>query len=626
MKSRKIAAAAALFCTLLVSLSSLAQTRERADIALEHTWNLADIYPSDEAWAADRDDLAGRFDEVVGFRDTLADSPQTLLACLTLRDSISKQLGRLYSYASMRSDVDTRQSEYQGLKQSLRQLTTDYASRTAFLVPEIAAIEQQTVDDFLGREPGLAVYKMYLHDIQRTKEHLLSAEEEKIVAEAGLLAAAPSAIFSIFSNAEMPFPEITLSDGTTAKLNQAAYARLRASENRDDRKAVFDAFFGAFDQFKQTFGTQLSSQVNVDMFRARVRNYNSSLEKALDGGNIPVSVYHSLIGAVHGNLDSFHRYLRLKQRMLDVEQLEYYDVYAPVVAEVDLSYSYEQAQRLVLESLAPMGQDYVRVVEESFRRRWIDVYPSEGKRVGAYCNGSCYDVHPYMLLNYNGQYNDVSTLTHEMGHAMHSYYSNKTQPFATADYAIFVAEVASTLNEALLINKMLDTIKDDDVRLSLLMNYLDGIKGTVFRQTQFAEFELAIHQKAESGQPLTGDVLTEIYGNIIRKYYGHNEGVCNVDDAYCVEWAYVPHFYYNFYVYQYATSFTASTALSRAILAGEPGAVERTIEFLSAGGSDYPVDILKRAGVDMTSPEPFDRTMVAMNRVMDQIEEILDRR
>jgi len=312
--------------------------------------------------------------------------------------------------------------------------------------------------------------------------------------------------------------------------------------------------------------------------------------------------------------------------MLGVDQLEYSDLYAPVVAEVDLEYSYEQARQLVLDALAPLGKGYTDLVERAYNERWIDVYPTPGKRSGAYSNGGCYDVHPYILLNYNGRYDDVSTLAHELGHAMHSHYSNAAQPYPTAGYATFVAEVASTLNEALLNHKMLKEIGDDKLRLALLMNYLDGLKGTVFRQTQFAEFELAIHERAEAGESLTGDSLTKIYGDILRRHYGHAEGVCNVPDACLIEWAYVPHFYLNFYVYQYATSFTASTSLAEKILGGEPDAVPKTIEFLSAGGSDYPVEILKRAGVDMLTSEPFDRTIAAMNRTMDQIEEILARR
>jgi len=626
MKKHLVRLALLSILVVLCQTRAFTQPRDRADIPEKYTWDLKAIYPSDEAWAEAKEKVAGRFGELAAFKGTLADSPAKLLECLELDASIDKELARLYCYASMKSDEDTRVSKYQGMKQMMRQLVTDYSSKTSFIAPEVATLDQATVDEFIRREPGLKTYRMYLDNILRTKAHRLSTAEEKILAEAGLMASAPMSIYSIFANAELPFPEITLSDGTKAKLNQAGYGRYRAVPNRDDRRAVFQAFFGAFDKFKQTCGAKLSAQVNKDMFFSRVRNYDSCLHRSLDADNIPVEVYHTLIENVHKNLDSFHRYLRLKQRMLGVDRLEYSDVYAPVVEKVELEFTYEEAQELVLEAVKPLGEDYVRVVKQAFDERWTDVYPNPGKRSGAYCNGGCYDVHPYMLLNYNGQYDDVSTFAHELGHAMHSYYSNKTQPYATADYATFVAEVASTLNEALLIDKMLKTIEDDDVKLSLLMNYLDGVKGTVFRQTQFAEFELAIHRKAEAGEALTGDSLTEIYGEILKRYYGHDEGVCHIDDLYCVEWAYVPHFYLNFYVYQYATSFTASTSLSERILAGEEGAVERTIEFLSAGGSDYPVAILKRAGVDMLTSEPFDKTMAAMNRAMDQIEAILDRR
>jgi oligoendopeptidase F len=334
----------------------------------------------------------------------------------------------------------------------------------------------------------------------------------------------------------------------------------------------------------------------------------------------------ALIKNINNNLKSFHRYLNLKRRMLGVDKLKYSDVYAPAVKAVELQYSFEEAKQLMFEAFKPLGQEYIGFVKESFDKRWIDVYPSPGKRSGGYCNGSTYDVHPYILLNYNGQYEDVSTLAHELGHALHSHYSNKTQPYPTADYSIFVAEVASTLNEALLIDKMLKEAKDDDVRLSLLMNYLEGVRQTLFRQTQFAEFELRIHEKAERGEPLTGDVLNKLYGDILKRYYGHDKGVCYIDEKYIVEWAYVPHFFYNFYVYQYSTSFTASTALSEKLLNKERGTVEKYIEFLSAGGSDYPINLLKKAGGDMTTARPFGKTMVAMNRIMDKVEDILERK
>ena len=487
-------------------------------------------------------------------------------------------------------------------------------------------MDKDKIDAFIAKEPGLRVFKMYLYDILRTKAHKLSEQEERILAEAGLLANAPSSIYGVFSNAEFPYPQVKLSDGTIARLNKAGYALYRAVPNRNDREAVFRAFWGAVNEFRRTFGVQLYANVRSDIFYAHTRHYRSCLESALDKDNIHIQVYLALIENVNNNLDSFHRYLNLKKRMLGVDSLKYSDVYAPAVKDVDLRYSFEQAKQLVLDSVRPLGRDYCDVVRQAFDNRWIDVYPSPGKRAGAYSNGDAYDVHPYVLLNYNGQYDDVSTLAHELGHAVHSYYSNKNQPYPTADYSTFVAEVASTFNEALLINRMLRDIKDDDARLSLLMNYLEGIRQTLFRQAQFAEFELRMHEMAERGQPLTGDALSKVYGDILNRYYGQDKGVCNIDQLYTVEWAYVPHFYYNFYVYQYSTSFTASTALAEKVLGKEEHAVEEYIEFLSSGGSDYPINLLSKAGIDMITREPFDKTMAAMNRTIDEIEAILQKK
>ena len=602
------------------------KARDRSEIGTEFKWKLEDLYPTEQAWNEAKQQLTARFDEITKYKGKLTRSASELLACLEFDSRVSREFGRLFSYASMKSDEDTRDSKHLGMKQELQQLATDYSSSAAFIVSEIAEMDKARIDSFIEQEDGLKDFRMTLDNILRMKPHTLSDKEEKILAEAGLLAAGPSSVYTVFSNAEMPYPEIKLSDGTMAKLTKAGYSRYRAEPNRSDREAVFQAFWGTFEKFKATFGTQLYAEVKKNMFYARTRGYTSSLHSALDKNNIPTEVYMALIENVTNNLDSFHRYLNLKKRMLGVQTLKYSDIYAPVVKGIDLKYTYEEAKELVLDSIKPLGADYCRVVEKAFENRWIDVYPSPGKRAGAYSNGSAYDVHPYILLNYNDQYEDVSTLTHELGHTMHSYYSNKTQPFPMADYSIFVAEVASTFNEALLIHKMLEEIKDDDVRLSLLMNYLDGIKGTVFRQTQFAEFEWRMHEKAERAEPLTGDVLTQLYGDILKKYYGHDKGACHIDDLYAVEWAYIPHFYYNFYVYQYSTSFTASTALAEKVLSKEPGAVDKYISFISAGGSDYPIEVLKKAGVDMTGPEPFDKTMVAMNRTMDEIEAILARK
>lgn len=601
----------------------LSQTRERAEFPAEHTWRLEDLYASDQAWNESKQKLAAQFSQITKYKGQLTTSASELLACLSLNSEISKELSRLHCYAGMKSDQDTRSSEYLAMKQRMEQSATDYSSNASFIEPEIARMDKDKIDTFIAEEPGLRVFKMYLYDIQRTKAHKLSEQEEKILAEAGLLAIAPSSIYGVFSNAEFPYPQVKLSDGTIAKLNKAGYALYRAVPNRSDREAVFQAFWGAVNEFRQTFGVQLYANVRSDMFYARTRRYPSCLGSALDKDNIHIQVYLALIENVHNNLDSFHRYLNLKKRMLGVDSLKYSDVYAPVVKDVELQYSFEQAKQLVLDSVRPLGRDYCDVVRQAFDNRWIDVYPSPGKRSGAYSNGDAYDVHPYVLLNYNGQYDDVSTLAHELGHAVHSYYSNENQPYPTADYSTFVAEVASTFNEALLINRMLSDIKDDDARLSLLMNYLEGIRQTLFRQAQFAEFELRMHEMAERGQPLTGDALSKVYGDILNRYYGRDKGVCNIDQLYTVEWAYVPHFYYNFYVYQYSTSFTASTALAEKVLGKEEHAVAKYIEFLSSGGSDYPIDLLSKAGVDMITREPFDKTVTAMNRTIDEIEMIL---
>lgn len=618
--------AAFVVVSALCQTKVLSQARKRSDVSIGYTWRLEDLYASDQAWDEAKQELAAQLDSVSKYKGRLTESASEMLACLELSSQISKEFGRLHNYAAMKSDQDTRNSKYLAMRQEVEQLMTDYSSAASFIEPEIAGMDADTIEKFSTQESGLKVFKMFLYDIQRRKAHKLSEKEEKILAEAGLLADGPSSIYFVFSNAELPFPEIELSDGTKAKLNQAGYSRCRASPNRKDRQAVFQAFWSAFADFKQTFGVQLYANVKKDMFYARTRGYESCLASALDKDNIPTAVYFALIKNVNENLDSFHRYLKLKKRMLGVETLKYSDVYAPAVKSVDMRFTFEQAKALVLDALKPLGQDYCRVVEKAVEDRWIDVYATPGKRMGAYSEGGAYDVHPYILLNFNGLYDDVSTLAHELGHAMHSYYSNKNQPYPTADYSTFVAEVASTFNEALLIRKMLGDVRDDQTRLSLLMDYLDGMRVTFFRQTQFAEFELRIHEKAETGQPLTGDVLTELYGDILKRYYGHDSGICKIDDLYAVEWAYIPHFYYDFYVYQYSTSFTASTALAEKVLNNEEGALARYIEFISAGGSDYPIALLKKAGVDMTESAPFDKTMAVMNRTIDEIEAILQRR
>jgi oligoendopeptidase F len=507
--------------------------------------------------------------------------------------------------------------------QEMVQLQSMIGAAGAFFEPEILSLPPTTVEAFIESEPRLAKHALYLRDIQRRRPHTLSDDEERLLARAGVMANAPSNTYNILSNAEFPYPEVTLSTGETVRLDAAGFALHRASSSRADREKVMSAFFGALGDYRATFGSTLSAQVQADMFYARARNYESALAASLGGPNIPTSVYSRLVDGVNQHLPTFHRYLNLRKRMMGVDELHYYDLYAPLVASVDLSYDVEEARRLILEALAPLGDEYVSALETAFSNRWIDMYPAPGKRSGAYSNGGAYDVHPFMLMNYNGRYADVSTLAHELGHAMQSYFSNRAQPFATASYPIFVAEVASTFNEALVIDHMLETITDDRVKLSLLGDYLEGIKGTVFRQTQFAEFELRIHEMAEAGEPLTGETLDQVYADITRRYYGHDQGVAIVDDYIAHEWAYIPHFYRNFYVFQYATSFTASAALSEKVMSGDPDALRNYLAFLSAGGSKYPIDLLRDAGVDMATDEPLELTMQKMNRVIDEMERLL---
>ncbi len=506
----------------------------------------------------------------------------------------------------------------------MSQIGSEFSAVSSFINPEIiASFTPSLLEQFLKNEPQLEIYRHELHDLLRRKSHTRTEGEEQILAESGLMSDGPHSVYSIFSDADFPFPHLILSNGNSVRLDKATYSLQRTSSNLQDRRNTFETFFGKLNEFRRTFGAQLSAQVKKDVFYMKARRYNSCLERALDDGNIPVEVYHSLIRNVNNHLPTFHRYLRLRQRMLGLEQLHYHDLYCPVVREIDLEYGFDESVEQVLASLAPLGGDYAAVASKGLTDRWVDVFPNEGKRSGAYSNGGVYDVHPYILLNYNGKYDDMSTLTHELGHTMHSYLSNKHQPFPTSHYSIFVAEVASTFNEALLMDHMMKHAKNDQVRLSLLGNQLDAIRGTVFRQTQFSEFELLIHQKVEQGEALTGDALNEWYHAMNKKYYGHDQGVCIVDDVMKCEWTYIPHFYYNFYVYQYATSFTASAYLSEKIIAGDEEAKRKYLDLLSSGGSDYPVQLLKKAGVDLTTEEPFEMTMQKMNRIMDEMEELL---
>ena len=608
----------------LISAPTLgAQERDRARVADRYKWNLADIYPTEEAWRAATVRILAEIPELKSFKGTLGKSAARLADALDMVTRLNKELSRAFVYASMHSDQDTRVSKYQGMQQEMLQAAAQLGAEAAYIEPEILKIDRATFDRFVSQESRLKAYKFYLEDIHRRRAHTKSDAEEKLLASAVTVTSAPSSIFGVFSDADFPYPTVTLSDGKSVKLDSATFSVLRGVPDRDDRRKVMSAFFGELGKYRGTFGSTLNSQIQADIFLSRARDYKTALEGALDGSTIPTSVYTRLVDGVNKHLPTFHRYLKLRQKMMGLSELHYYDLYAPLVASVDLTYAPEEAQKHVLAALKPLGADYTGVLARAFDERWIDLMPTEGKRSGAYSNGGAYDVHPYILMNYNGKYTDVSTLAHELGHAMHSFYSNKMQPFVTASYPTFLAEVASTFNEALLIDYMLANIKDDATRLSLLGNYLEGIKGTVFRQTQFAEFELRAHELAEKGQPITGEALDALYNEITRKYYGHDKKISIVDDYVAHEWAFVPHFYRTYYVFQYATSFTASSALAEKVMSGDPEATKRYLAFLGSGGSAYPIELLKNAGVDMTTDEPLELTMKKMNRVMDEMETLL---
>jgi oligoendopeptidase F len=619
---KMIPALALIACTVTAG----AQSRDRAQTPDKYKWNLAEIYATDAAWRTAKAKLAADLPTLRQFQGSLTSSARTLADALEKQADFSKELSREYVYASMLADQDTRDASHEGMRQEMNQLAAAFGAESSFFEPELLKAGHEKVKALVASEPRLKVFSFYLDDVFRRSAHTLTDNEEKLLADVGPLAGSPSDVFNIFSNADFPYPTVTLSDGKSVKLDQAAFAELRALPTRADRQKLMTAFFGALGSFGRTFGTSMNGEVQKVWFFAKARKYPSALASQLDGPNIPASVYTRLVDGVNRNLPTFHRYLKLRQQMMKVDQLHYYDLYAPLVASVDLKYTPGEAQKLVLAAVEPLGSDYQATIGRAFDSRWIDLYPNEGKASGAYSNGGAYDVHPYMLINYSGQYTDVSTLAHELGHTMQSYYSNKTQPYPLANYPIFVAEVASTFNESLLIDYMLKQIKDDDTRLSLLGNYLENIKGTVFRQTQFAEFELRMHEMAQKGEAITGDAMAKLYFEITKKYYGHDQKVCIVDDYIAHEWSYIPHFYRDFYVFQYATSFTASSALAEKVKAGDPDAKKRYLAFLSAGGSKYPVDLLKDAGVDMTTDEPLDLTIKQMNRIMDEMEALLAKR
>jgi oligoendopeptidase F len=588
-------------------------------------WNLADLYAATDAWNADSVKLEGQLKEFSGCNGKLGESVKRFKSCMDLNADIMKRYTRLASYASQTHDQDTSANIGQDLSQKSDILGSKVDQATSFLRPEVLGLGPAKVSRFLKQDKSLGIYRHPLDRILRAAPHTLDAEGEDIVAQFGLATGAAGSVYTMLSNADLPWPTVTLSDGTEVKIDQAAYTKYRAAANREDRKKVFDAFWGKWKEFERTFGVTFYEQLKKESVYTKVRHYPDSLSRALDGDKLPPAVYNMLIEQTRANLPTLHRYFKLRAKMLGVSEMHYYDMYPPLVTS-SLKYPVEEGKQFMLSAVKPLGPDYVAAMAEGLRHRWMDVYPRPHKLSGAYMNGVAYDVHPYLLLNYNDDYESVSTLAHEWGHAMHSYLANRNQPFVTADYPTFTAEIASTSNETLLLDHMLKIAKTDDERMLYLGSALENLRTTFFRQAMFADFEREVHAKVDRGESLTGTDITKIYGDILRRYHGDKEGVVKIDDLYTMEWAYIPHFYNQFYVFQYATSIAAGSMFAAEILKGAPGARDRYLNILRSGGSAYPYELVKAAGVDLASPAPYQAVFARMNGIMDEIEAIRARR
>ena len=593
--------------------------RKRSEVPVEHTWKVEDLYASDEAWEQELATVANDKQELASFAGRLAESPETLLAYLTKMEQTEAKASLLGNYASRRADVDTRDAVDQAMSGKFMSGVVGLGAATSFETPEIMAISDETLDGFYAACPELERYRRYLNDMRRKKDHVLSPEEEKLLAAAGEMSRTPQSIYNVFANADMSFPAAVDSEGKEHPLAQGNFVTLQSSPDRVLRKSSYENLYHSFAGFKNTAAATLNAQAKKLKFFADARKYPSIFEAALDNTNVPTSVYLNLIEAVHQNLDKMHRYVRLRKKLLGVDELHFYDVYASLVSDVAKEIPIEEAKQTVYDALYPLGDDYRKILKEGFESRWIDVYPNEGKRSGAYSAGAA--VHPYVLLNYTGTLKDQFTLAHEMGHALHSYHSNKYQNPIDSHYVIFVAEVASTLNEALLMEYLLGKTTDKQERAFLINHFLEQFKGTLYRQTMFAEFELNIGKMVAEGKTLTADVLCAEYRRLNEMYFGPD---MVVDDEIAMEWARIPHFYMNYYVFQYSTGYSAAIALSRKILSEGESAVKDYLTFLSGGCSKSPIDLLKGAGVDMTSPEPVNQALALFGELLDEMEALME--
>ena len=593
--------------------------RERKDIPLKDTWALEDLYATDADWEKALARMQARMPELSEFEGKLAQDGQTLCAFLALLEELDTQAESLGNYAMRRGDQDTRDANYQAMNGKFISAVTELSAGLSFATPEIMAIPEESLEGFYADCPRLERYRRYLTDQRRKKAHTLSAAEERLLAAAAEMAGAPDSIYSSLLNADLTYPDAVDSEGKPHSLSQSTFVPLEESGDRVLRRSAYENLYHTLNGMRNTAAGLLDAQNKQQKFYATARKYSSAREAALDGTNVPLSVYDNLIEAVHRNLDKMHRYVRLRKKLLGVDQLHFYDIYTPLVQDLNKSIPYEQAKQTVYDALHPLGEDYRKILKEGFDNRWIDVYENRGKRTGAYSAGT--KVHPYVLLNYTGSLDSEFTLAHEMGHALHSYLSNKHQNPIDSDYVIFVAEVASTCNEALLMEYLLKRTRDKKERAYLINYFLDQFKGTIYRQVMFAEFEKTIGQMVDAGQTLTADVLCAEYRRLAELYYGPD---MEVDEEIAIEWARIPHFYYDYYVFQYATGYAAAIALSRRILSeGEP-AVKDYLGFLSGGCSKSPIDLLKGAGVDMTGPQPVNDALALFGELLDEMESLME--
>jgi oligoendopeptidase F len=592
--------------------------RKRSEIPVEDTWATEDLYATDEAWEQELATLTGDQEALCGYAGRLSENPETLYDYMEKSEQVNQKAELLANYCMRKADVDTRDATYQAMVGKFMSVIVGLSAATSFETPEIMAISDETLDGFYNAYPKLERYRRYLTNLRRRKEHVLSAEEEKLLAAAGEMAQTPDNVYGMFADADIKFPDALDSAGKAHSVTQGTFVACEESPDRVLRKNAYESLYHSFAGFKNTAAGLLNAQNKQLKFFAEARKYTNAFEASLDRTNVPTSVYLNLIEAVHKNADKMHRYIRLRKKLLGVDELHFYDIYTPLVADVDTKIPFVQAKQTVYDSLAPLGEDYRKILKEGFENRWIDVYQNEGKRSGAYSAGAA--VHPYVLLNYTGTLDSQFTLAHEMGHALHSYHSNKYQSPIDADYVIFVAEVASTCNEALLMEHLLGKTTDKKERAYLINHFLDQFKGTIYRQTMFAEFELNIGRMVEQGKTLTADVLCDEYRRLNEVYYGPD---IVVDDEIAMEWARIPHFYYNYYVFQYATGYSAAIALSRRILKEGKPAVDDYIRFLSGGCSKSPIDLLKDAGVDMTGPEPVEQALSLFGELLDEMEALM---